>query len=110
MISIIVFPAIVVEELSKCERQRKVGEKANENVAKKEDKVFVPSCESDGSFSSVQCDESNGLCWCVSSDGEEIKDTRVKGKPKCPLGESKENRNVLWVSRSLSALFVSMKS
>lgn len=76
----------IVEELSKCERQRKVGRKANENVSKKEDKVFVPSCDSDGSFNRVQCDESEGLCWCASSDGEEIKDTRVKGKPKCPSG------------------------
>ena len=28
--------------------------------------AYVPQCNSDGSFSSVQCHSSTGYCWCVN--------------------------------------------
>jgi hypothetical protein len=39
---------------------------------------FRPSCEADGSYSSKQCHGSTGYCWCVDSEGEEVKGTRTR--------------------------------
>ena len=47
--------------------------------------VFVPKCESDGSYSQVQCLDSSQYCWCVDKMGKEIHRTRVRGsRPRCP--------------------------
>ena len=47
--------------------------------------VFVPKCESDGSYSQVQCLDSSQYCWCVDKMGKEIHHTRVRGsRPRCP--------------------------
>ncbi|XP_061531344.1 thyroglobulin isoform X2 [Phycodurus eques] len=40
--------------------------------------VFVPSCEEDGAFSSVQC-RRGGQCWCVDPTGAELPGTRQHG-------------------------------
>ncbi|XP_059195918.1 thyroglobulin [Centropristis striata] len=40
--------------------------------------VFVPSCESGGSFSSRQCQQ-GGQCWCVDPTGRELPGTRQLG-------------------------------
>ena len=57
--------------------------------------VFVPKCESDGSYSQVQCLDSSQYCWCVDKTGKEIHGTRVRGsRPRCPtlnLAHSKFN-------------------
>ncbi|XP_046859506.1 neurogenic locus Notch protein-like isoform X3 [Xenia sp. Carnegie-2017] len=55
--------------------------------------VYVPQCEEDGSYSRKQCHPSTGYCWCVDSEGDEIKGTEtgsknlncseVKEKSKC---------------------------
>ncbi|KAG8544782.1 hypothetical protein GDO81_021862, partial [Engystomops pustulosus] len=45
--------------------------------------VHVPSCEDDGSYKSVQCQQ-GGQCWCVDYNGREIPGSRVMGDaPKC---------------------------
>ncbi|XP_077127845.1 thyroglobulin [Ranitomeya variabilis] len=45
--------------------------------------VHVPSCEDDGSYKSVQCQE-GGQCWCVDDKGREKSGTRiVEETPKC---------------------------
>ena len=47
--------------------------------------VFVAKCESDGSYSQVQCLDSSQYCWCVDKMGKEIHRTRVRGsRPRCP--------------------------
>lgn len=52
------------------------------------DDAFVPECKQDGSYSEMQCFEHEGFakqCWCVTSDGQEIKGTRMSDgqTPKC---------------------------
>ena len=50
----------------------------------------VPACEGDGFYTPLQCD-SRGTCWCLTSVGNEIPNTRVntrgffsaKPKPNC---------------------------
>ena len=51
---------------------------------------FVPICTEDGFYQALQCDE-RGICWCLTSVGNEIPGTRVstrsffgtKPKPQC---------------------------
>ncbi|MEE6463075.1 hypothetical protein FKM82_005772 [Ascaphus truei] len=40
--------------------------------------IFVPSCDDNGDFQSVQC-QTGGQCWCVDSKGREIYGTRKQG-------------------------------
>lgn len=40
--------------------------------------VFVPSCETGGSFTSKQCQQ-GGQCWCVDPTGRELPGTRQHG-------------------------------
>ena len=47
---------------------------------------FVPNCEDDGSYVSIQCWASTGYCWCVDEDGIEIAGTIIpswEGMPDC---------------------------
>lgn len=46
---------------------------------------YTPVCKAlDGGFSPVQCDLSQGSCWCVLGNGEEVPGTRVVGtQPAC---------------------------
>lgn len=34
--------------------------------------AYAPKCEEDGSYSSMQCHDSTGLCWCAKLDGTKI--------------------------------------
>uniref|UniRef100_UPI0037E75E30 thyroglobulin n=1 Tax=Semicossyphus pulcher TaxID=241346 RepID=UPI0037E75E30 len=55
---------------SPCEEERRAAMEASS--------VFVPSCESGGSFSSRQCQQ-GGQCWCVDPTGREVPGTRQQG-------------------------------
>jgi len=47
---------------------------------------FIPQCEDDGSYASIQCWESTGYCWCVDESGVEIPGTIIQswvGTPDC---------------------------
>lgn len=46
--------------------------------------AFVPQCEDDGSFSSVQCWGSTGYCWCVESTSGRPVTEGIRGQPECP--------------------------
>ena len=46
--------------------------------------AFIPQCEDDGSFSSVQCWGSTGYCWCVESTSGRPVTEGVRGEPECP--------------------------
>lgn len=45
--------------------------------------MFIPDCEQDGSFRSIQCSGSTGYCWCVTKDGFMIWTTSTRGRPSC---------------------------
>ncbi|XP_052005476.1 CD74 molecule, major histocompatibility complex, class II invariant chain a [Xyrauchen texanus] len=44
---------------------------------------FRPQCDEQGNYLALQCWHSTGYCWCVDKDGNEIKGTRVRGRPQC---------------------------
>lgn len=47
--------------------------------------VFVPSCNKDGTYKTVQCEKVSRYCWCVHSvTGRNIPNTSVQNaKPDC---------------------------
>ena len=85
---VVVFPAPPVPE---CEirRQLVLGASNGElRVALTRKDIQFPRCNSDGSFSKIQCWAATGQCWCVDKDGNEIQGTRSSAsKPKCPKRE-----------------------
>ncbi|XP_032239759.1 SPARC-related modular calcium-binding protein 2 [Nematostella vectensis] len=51
---------------------------------------YVPECDSDGSYQSVQCLQPSTSCWCVDASGTEIPATRVTNqRPACPTSPPK---------------------
>ncbi|XP_078491511.1 nidogen-2-like [Ciona intestinalis] len=38
---------------------------------------FVPQCDENGGFSSVQCDSASRTCYCVGQNGQEIPNTKI---------------------------------
>lgn len=45
--------------------------------------MYIPSCDEDGYYRKVQCDQSQGECWCVDQHGGEMAGTRIHGNPDC---------------------------
>ncbi|XP_044149630.1 thyroglobulin [Bufo gargarizans] len=63
--------------------------------------LYIPSCEDDGGYKSMQCQE-GGQCWCVDSKGREISGSRTMGETaKCDNFEDCTTRR----RQSLSTLF-----
>lgn len=54
-----------------------------QEAAKKKSGVFIPSCDEDGYYRKMQCDQSSGDCWCVDQLGLELTGTRTHGSPDC---------------------------
>ncbi|XP_024114135.1 thyroglobulin isoform X2 [Oryzias melastigma] len=81
---------------SPCEEERR--------VAMETSSVFVPTCESGGSFSPAQCQQ-GGQCWCVDPSGREVPGSRRLGPPPaCGSGPSDcPTRRRRALSRLLSA-------
>lgn len=52
--------------------------------------MYIPSCDEDGYYRKVQCDQSRGECWCVDQHGGEMMGTRIHGNPDC--GKTGANR------------------
>ncbi|KAM4746963.1 HLA class II histocompatibility antigen gamma chain [Rhinophrynus dorsalis] len=44
---------------------------------------FVPKCDQNGDYKSMQCWESTGFCWCVYKNGTEIPETKTRAKIDC---------------------------
>uniref|UniRef100_A0A8D0GVF9 Thyroglobulin n=1 Tax=Sphenodon punctatus TaxID=8508 RepID=A0A8D0GVF9_SPHPU len=57
---------------SKCEIERSAAIRFAES--------YSPSCEANGNYNPVQCQQ-EGPCWCVDSKGQEIQGTRRQGQP-----------------------------
>ncbi|XP_045537995.1 uncharacterized protein LOC106721428 isoform X1 [Papilio machaon] len=46
--------------------------------------TWIPECEEDGTYKRIQCKESEKICWCVDSAGNEIPGTRsTNSTPSC---------------------------
>ncbi|NIG60349.1 testican [Pontoporia blainvillei] len=54
-----------------------------QEAAKKKPGVFIPSCDEDGYYRKMQCDQSSSDCWCVDQLGLELTGTRTHGSPDC---------------------------
>lgn len=44
---------------------------------------YIPDCDIQGFYKSMQCHSLVGVCWCVDKHGVEFANTRTKGKPNC---------------------------
>uniref|UniRef100_A0A8C9S278 Thyroglobulin type-1 domain-containing protein n=1 Tax=Scleropages formosus TaxID=113540 RepID=A0A8C9S278_SCLFO len=44
---------------------------------------YRPQCDKDGNYLPMQCHHSTGYCWCVDKNGEEIPNTKIRGRPIC---------------------------
>lgn len=66
--------------LSECERSR---EKALHITKKTSGFGFIPKCKKDGNWEAMQCLPEIGLCWCVSTSGDYIRGSAVRGIPRC---------------------------
>ncbi|KRX48085.1 Sparc-related modular calcium-binding protein 1 [Trichinella murrelli] len=78
------------EEKGRCllERAFQNNLAASKNVTT----LFIPECEPDGSFSSVQCHKSTGYCWCVTTAGKPIPGTSTQFKKPMCLAQGKVGR------------------
>lgn len=54
-----------------------------QEATKKKPGMYIPSCDEDGYYRKVQCDQSRGECWCVDQHGGEMMGTRIHGNPDC---------------------------
>uniref|UniRef100_A0A8C4HZI0 SPARC (osteonectin), cwcv and kazal like domains proteoglycan 2 n=1 Tax=Dicentrarchus labrax TaxID=13489 RepID=A0A8C4HZI0_DICLA len=54
-----------------------------QEAAKKKPGIYIPSCDEDGYYRKVQCDQSRGECWCVDQHGGEMMGSRIHGNPDC---------------------------
>ncbi|KAI8741753.1 amyloid beta A4 protein, partial [Biomphalaria glabrata] len=82
-----VLPAVSSNTSDCVARQTQVKIKRNLNVTDKDprgcDVTHIPKCESDGSWSKLQCQPTLGICWCVTSQGNYVENTITKGSPPC---------------------------
>ncbi|XP_030074648.1 SPARC-related modular calcium-binding protein 1 isoform X1 [Microcaecilia unicolor] len=63
-----------------CERERR--DALDEARQHQHEGAFIPECEGDGSFRSVQCHQATGYCWCVRTDtGKPIPGTSSRNFP-----------------------------
>ena len=74
---------VVAKPKSKCEKERDAATNGLPSVG-----AFTPQCESDGSYSSVQCHGSTGYCWCVDGEGNKLIETELRfERPNCTEGK-----------------------
>ncbi|XP_030249432.1 thyroglobulin-like [Sparus aurata] len=79
---------------SPCEEERRAATEASS--------VFIPSCDSRGSFTSRQCQQ-GGQCWCVDPTGSELPGTRQHGDSLvCSSGLDCPSQRRLALSRLFS--------
>lgn len=45
--------------------------------------AYIPQCDQNGFYKSLQCHSSIGKCWCVDKYGVEFLNTRQRGKVNC---------------------------
>jgi hypothetical protein len=69
------------DKKTKCQQEE---EEANRRSEQGQRGHTIPSCEADGSYSSVQCHGSTGYCWCTTPEGIEKAGTRIQfSQPQC---------------------------
>ncbi|XP_003379272.1 putative thyroglobulin type-1 repeat-containing domain protein [Trichinella spiralis] len=60
---------------------------------------FIPSCQSDGLYSPMQCDYEKNVCWCVNvTTGAQIHGTETPKGYKLPTCQSKSEFACTWIA------------
>ncbi|XP_029942368.1 nidogen-2 [Salarias fasciatus] len=62
---------------SQCEQHRDSLQSGVEPSGRPSIGAFIPQCDADGQYRSLQCHGSTGHCWCVDSRGQERAGTRT---------------------------------
>ncbi|XP_068165011.1 nidogen-2 [Antennarius striatus] len=66
-----------VRPKSQCEQHRDSLQSGVEHGGRPSLGAFIPQCDSDGRYRTLQCHGSTGHCWCVDSRGQERAGTRT---------------------------------
>ena len=45
--------------------------------------LHAPECRGDGGYDTLQCHATSGYCWCMDEYGNEVPESRMKGRPNC---------------------------
>ncbi|XP_075057131.1 thyroglobulin-like [Mixophyes fleayi] len=85
LLGLVLLSAVTAESLTSCLKERQLAGKKPLIGA------YVPQCDGNGNYRPMQCHESTGMCWCVSTNGKEIAGTRNspgQSPPTCGATES----------------------
>lgn len=84
-----------------CQHQKLLAQHQAHESGVPANRMYMPTCNSDGTFARKQCNPGSRECWCVDSRGFEISQTRLPiGKPldcdapsksQCPLNKCANN-------------------
>lgn len=75
----ILFGLVALQPIAEKTSCRETAQKAiNSNLVG----AFIPKCQPDGSFLSLQCYGSTGACWCVDEYGKKVPENLIQ-KTKC---------------------------
>ncbi|KAM9820898.1 LOW QUALITY PROTEIN: nidogen-2 [Neosynchiropus ocellatus] len=62
---------------SQCEMHRDSLQSSSDQAGQPSVGAFIPQCDSDGRYRTLQCHGSTGHCWCVDKSGQERAGTRT---------------------------------
>ncbi|XP_064623891.1 SPARC-related modular calcium-binding protein 1-like isoform X3 [Lineus longissimus] len=69
---------------SKCFKERHQAQQLKKKNEAPSIGIYIPECNSDGTFAKVQCHKATQYCWCVTDDGKPVPGSSVRSKkPKC---------------------------
>ncbi|KAK9721248.1 WAP-type (Whey Acidic Protein) 'four-disulfide core' [Popillia japonica] len=87
--------------MTACQHQKLLAQHQAHESGVPANRMYMPTCNSDGTFARKQCNPGSRECWCVDSRGFEISQTRLPiGKPldcdapsksQCPLNKCANN-------------------
>ncbi|XP_017271054.1 SPARC-related modular calcium-binding protein 1 isoform X1 [Kryptolebias marmoratus] len=72
---------------SKCRTERS---DALEQSRRPHESIFIPECNSDGTYAQVQCHTLTGYCWCVNNDGKPVSGSSVRNRTPVCSGNLRE--------------------
>lgn len=70
--------------------------------------IHAPECKADGGYDEVQCHVTSGYCWCVDEYGNEVQESRIKGRPSC--GKSVNVNTIIIVFIFVNIIFAMINS
>uniref|UniRef100_A0A3Q3AZZ1 SPARC related modular calcium binding 1 n=1 Tax=Kryptolebias marmoratus TaxID=37003 RepID=A0A3Q3AZZ1_KRYMA len=79
---------------SKCRTERS---DALEQSRRPHESIFIPECNSDGTYAQVQCHTLTGYCWCVNNDGKPVSGSSVRNRTPVCSGTLEITAPTLWI-------------